>query len=105
MNHLESLYIIQFKRNINVDIEKVIAHEIIHVYQYTSSFFINAYVKEPITRLEENSNFFKQYNKVFYTDLNAPLKVGLYNVQYLLGVDYYDLLQEKEADYYSSNHF
>ena len=96
---------IQFKRNINIDIEAVIAHEIIHVYQYTSAFFINAYVKEPIKRLEEKSDFFKKYNKVFYTDLNAPLHQGLYNVQYLLGVDYYDILQEKEADYYSLNHF
>ncbi|WP_423997692.1 hypothetical protein [Maribacter sp. IgM3_T14_3] len=96
---------IQFKRNINIDIEAVIAHEIIHVYQYTSAFFINAYLKEPIKRLEENSNFFKQYNKVFYTDLNAPLNGGLYNIQTLFRVNYYDLLQEKEADYYSSNHF
>lgn len=96
---------IQFKRNINIDIEAVLAHEIIHVYQYTSAFFINAYAKEPIKRLEENSDFFKKYNKVFYTDLNAPLELGLYNVQYLLGADYYDILQEKEADYYSSNHF
>jgi len=96
---------IQFKRNINIDIEAVIAHEIIHVYQYTSAFFINAYVIDPIKRLEEKSNLFKQYNKVFYTDLNAPLFNSLYAIQPLFGVDYYDILQEKEADYYSSNHF
>jgi hypothetical protein len=96
---------IQYERDIDIDLEGVLAHELIHVYQYTGTFFINSYLQGSVKNLEKNSDFYKKYSKIFYTDLSTPLNQLLYQIQPLFGVEYHDILQEKEADYYSFNNF
>jgi hypothetical protein len=91
----------QYERDIDIDLEGVLAHELIHVYQYTGTFFINSYLQGSVKNLEKNSDFYKKYSKIFYTDLSTPLNQLLYQIQPLFGVEYHDILQEKEADYYS----
>lgn len=96
---------IQFDPSFGINIEETIAHEIIHVYQYTGYFPVNAILKKPITRLDQKSNFFKSYHKIFMTDFNIILHSGITKVQDIFGVEYENRFVEREARYYSERTF
>jgi hypothetical protein len=81
---------------------KVIAHEIIHVYQYNDFSNINPVFNQPKQLFLNNDNkVVKFYKKWFYSDFNGLLKVALYELENQNRGDYYDNNFEKEADYYS----
>lgn len=81
---------------------KVIAHEIIHVYQYNDFSNINPIFNQPKQLFLNNDNkVVKFYRKWFYSDFNGLLKVALYVLENQNRRDYFDNNFEKEADYYS----
>lgn len=89
----------------NFSIEEVLAHEIIHVYQYNDFFASNAFMNKPITNWNQNSSIIRAFHKVFKTDYNYLLFNGLYNMEILLGGEYENLFFEREARYYSPRKF
>ena len=84
----------------NEDLSGIIAHEIIHSFQYEQNFSLNAYLDKPISKLEKRNNSFNTYNKIFYTDFNHLFDLGLQGIEWLLHLDYNDRFYEKEAFYY-----
>ena len=78
--------------------ESVLAHELIHVYQYESFSGINTFLNKPKKKLKINSNWFKIYDNIFYTDFNDLYLSGfkvLYN-------SYESDFFEKEAYWYQN---
>ena len=74
----------------------VLPHEIIHVYQYESFSGLNSYLNKPITKLTKNK-WFRTYNKIFYTDFNYLTFRGLYN----LNTNHDSNFFENEARFYT----
>lgn len=74
----------------------VLPHEIIHVYQYESFSGLNSYLNKPITKLTKNK-WFRTYNKIFYTDFNYLTFRGLYNLNTNHGSNFF----ENEARFYT----
>lgn len=93
---------IQFECNILNDIDGILAHEIIHVYQYNDLFAINTFLNKPLAKWNQNSTFLKAYHKIFYTDFNAFALGAITGTQLLFGVEYQNLIEEREAFYYSN---
>ncbi|MDC0176590.1 hypothetical protein OAJ14_00325 [Polaribacter sp.] len=98
-----SLNNINLLNNLSQKIErKVIAHKIIHVYQYNDFSNINPVFNKPKKLFLNNDNKVVQfYRKWFYSDFNGLLKVALNELENQNRQDYYDNYFEKEADYYS----
>ncbi|MGF1560044.1 MAG: hypothetical protein ACFCUL_13220 [Flavobacteriaceae bacterium] len=84
---------------------EIIAHELVHVYQYNDFFAANAYLNGPMAVWDQKSPLLRTYHKVFKTDFNWLLKSGLYGLESTLGVGYEDLFFEREAFYYSRQRF
>jgi hypothetical protein len=81
---------------------KVLAHEIIHIYQYNDFSNINPAFNKPKKLFLNNQNkMVKFYKKWFYTDFNGFLLTELYRLEQQNTKSYYDHYFEKEADYYS----
>lgn len=98
-----SLNNINLLNNLSQEIErKVIAHEIIHIYQYNDFSNINPVFNKPKQLFLNNDNkVVRFYTKWFYSDFNGLLKAALYELENQNRQDYYNNYFEKEADYYS----
>ena len=98
-----SLNNINLLNNLSQEIErKVIAHEIIHVYQYNDFSNINPVFNKPKQLFLNNDNKVVQfYRKWFYSDFNGFLYNSLYVLENQNRQDYFDNYFEKEANYYS----
>ncbi len=73
----------------------VIGHEIIHTYQYESTFALNMFLNKPLKKLNK-IKVVNWYQKYFYTEYNAVL-FRFYNTKNR------NNFIEKEADFYSIN--
>lgn len=81
---------------------KVLAHEIIHIYQYNDFSNINPVFSKPKKLYLNNENtLVKFYRKWFYSDFNGLLLNELYGFENQNIKKYNDNYFEKEADYYS----
>ena len=83
-------------------LNQIIAHEIIHTYQYEGLIGTNAFYNKIQGNIEVNNQFIKKYNSVFYTDLN---QVPLYLIHEYdaLYVPYEKRKVEKEAYYFDGS--
>jgi hypothetical protein len=79
----------------------IIAHEIVHSYQYEDFNFVNTFINKPKLDLLNKSKFGKKLNKYFYFDLQAPIFGGLYLLEDG-GNRYYDNFFEYEAAIFSN---
>lgn len=79
----------------------IIAHEIIHSYQYEDFNFINSFIYKPRFELLNKSKFGQRLNKYLYFDLQAPIFGGLYLLENG-GKNYYDNFFEYEAGFFSN---
>ncbi|WP_395077074.1 hypothetical protein [Flavobacterium sp.] len=60
----------------------IINHELIHVYQFYDFNPINTYLQKIDSKLEQNSSFFKFYNKYFYNDMLSTItQTSLYYIK------------------------
>lgn len=97
---------IQFDPGFNlISLEELIAHELIHVYQYNDYFAANALLKKSVSKLNQKSSLSKSFHKIFTVDMNYPLLIGIYNLQNISGVQYENIFYEREARYYSASKF
>ena len=80
-------------------LNQIIAHEIIHVYQYEGLIGSNAFYDKIQRKLEVNYQFIKKYNSIFYTDLNQ-LPLQLMHKYDALFVPYEERKVEREAYYF-----
>lgn len=81
---------------------EVIAHEIIHAYQYEGLIGVNSFVDKP-SSMWDQSKFWKTYDSIFYTDFNGPLHNLLYALDKGFNKPHGDRLHEREAIYFSSH--
>lgn len=79
----------------------IIAHEIIHSYQYEDFNFVNTFINKPKLKLLNQSEFGKKLNHYFYFDIQAPIFGGLYLLENN-GSNYYDNFFEYEAGFFSN---
>ncbi|MEZ4795695.1 MAG: hypothetical protein R2785_00880 [Flavobacteriaceae bacterium] len=80
-----------------IDLNRVISHELIHIYQYESFSGFNAFFDKPLNNWFNNTKWFSTYKKLFYTDINYLIFQGIYFVN----KDYNTNLFEKEARFYT----
>ncbi|WP_141402390.1 hypothetical protein [Sediminicola luteus] len=80
----------------------IIAHEIIHTYQYYDFNFVNAFIHKPISRLEGNSDFLKRLEPILYYDLQNPVFRVFYNLEGTDNVNFHDNFFEYEAGLWSN---
>lgn len=71
--------IIIYQKNSEFLKSSIIAHELIHNYQYESFSVLNTYINKSVLYLESKKNVFEKYNKLFYTDFNY-LSDGLFSL-------------------------
>lgn len=79
----------------------IIAHEIIHSYQYEDFNFINSFIYKPRFEFLNISKFGQKLNKHLYFDLQTPIFAGLYLLENG-GKNYYDNFFEYEAGLFSN---
>ncbi|MDT0644918.1 hypothetical protein RM553_18920 [Zunongwangia sp. F363] len=81
--------------------ENALPHEIIHVYQYEALSGFNNLIDKKVENLSKRSRFWKNYNHIFYTDLNYLVFSGSY---FLFNPNRREQLQnnlyEREAEYF-----
>lgn len=58
--------------------KEIVAHELIHTYQFESTNSLNTYLNKPFARWEQNK-FFAAYQKYFYTELGTEVKFFIYS--------------------------
>jgi len=81
---------------------KILAHEIIHVYQYEDYFSINLFAKKYRTKLNYKYPKIKGLQKWMYFDSHAWVLKGLYGIEKIGNNCYIDNFFEHEANFYSS---
>lgn len=80
----------------------LIAHEIIHSYQYYDFNFINTWTERPVLKGLSKTNINSKILDFFYLDLNGvPLRAA-YLIENTTGPSYYDNFFEYEAGYWSN---
>lgn len=84
-----------------IEIYKVISHEIIHIYQYYDYNFLNTYYNKPSYTLQDKSKIFAKLNRYLYFDLQGPILRGLYELESINQVRYDDNFFEYEARFFS----
>lgn len=77
----------------------LIAHELIHVYQYQGLIGINSMIDKPLF-FKDKTDFWKKYNSIFYTDWNALTHSFLYLMDKSVHSTHGERLHEREAAYY-----
>jgi len=86
-----------------LDKNNLIAHEIIHSYQYEDFNFVNTFINKPKLELLNKSKLGEKLNNFFYFDLQAPIFGGLYLLEKKRGWNnYYDNFFEYEAGFFSN---
>ncbi len=83
----------------------VLSHELIHVYQYYDFNAFNSIIHKPVSNIEFQSETLNKINKILYWDLQAPLLLGLYNLENIGREDYFDNFFENEAGFWSDRLF
>ncbi len=81
--------------------ETALSHEIIHMYQNESLMGINQYLNKPLKELSQNISYYRLYSKIFYTQYNALVMGGLYNLASLGKGGYSGNFFEQEAKYFT----
>jgi len=77
----------------------VLAHEIIHLYQYSDFNFVNPYISD-LTKKINTGNKFIDSN--VYWDFNSIVIGGLYQLENVNRSNYYDNFFEYEAAFFSN---
>lgn len=60
--------------------QEVLAHELIHVYQYENFSGVNLFFKKSIDKIRLNKKWIKAYQKIFHTDFNYLYFQGVYEL-------------------------
>ncbi|MEM8937878.1 MAG: hypothetical protein AAGC64_00865 [Bacteroidota bacterium] len=80
----------------------IIAHEIIHSYQYYDFNFVNTWLEKPKRQLFDSSSTWNKLNDFLYFDLNGiPLRAA-YLIEESSASTYFDNFFEFEAGYWSN---
>ena len=93
-----NLFVIKEER---LNDHKLIAHEIIHIYQYYDYNFVNTFFNKQKDAWIENSNLYKKLDKLLYFDWQAPVYGGLYLLENRKGAFTNSNFFEYEAGFYS----
>lgn len=89
-----------YKRNLDFFLLKeIIAHEIIHVYQYEGLSGFNSYLNNFTQKLNIKNNTINNYHKIFYTDFNYLILRGLYNINPKFDTNIFEI----EARFFADN--
>ncbi len=91
---------IVYKPNV-ADNNKLLSHEIIHIYQLNDINGINVYFDRPRAFFSSKSKLFKDINDWVYFDFNSIVQGYLHSLEDINRVNYYDNYFEHEAGYYS----
>lgn len=83
------------------DRSAVIGHELIHTYQNEDFMAFNSFFSGKVRKMEENNSFWKEFNTIFYPDLNALFFVSSYYTSTIFTNTHERRFYEKEAYYYS----
>ena len=98
--HVQINSIVYFEGLSEDELYQILAHEMIHIYQYEGLFGLNAYFDNQMESLGRKSKFIKGYNTIFYTDFNQiPLQLN-HEYNSLFDVPYSKRFVEKEAIYF-----
>ena len=92
--------IIVISKFTTLNVKDILAHEIIHVYQYESFSGFNTYLNKSLSRLNTNKKWAKIYHKIFYTDFNFLSFQSLYSLYKTHDSNFY----ENEARYYTKHY-
>lgn len=77
----------------------VLAHEIIHLYQYHDYNFVNPYFSKLTTKINTGNKFI---DSNIYWDFNSIVIGGLYQLENINRSNYYDNFFEYEAAFFSN---
>jgi len=86
-------------RESEVNNYSVLAHEIIHLYQYHDFNFVNPYFNKLTTKINTSNKFF---DSNIYWDFNSIVIGGLYQFENINRSNYYDNFFEYEAAFFSN---
>ncbi|MGF1554623.1 hypothetical protein [Paucihalobacter sp.] len=78
---------------------QIVAHEIIHVYQYESLSGVNTFLDKPTKKFNSNYKWLNSYHKIFYTDFNFLLDGTLA----VINPNFETNFLEREARYFVNN--
>lgn len=81
----------------------VIAHEFIHIYQYHDYNFVNPYFNDLVNKYDTNEGILKPRSSILYWDFNLIVLAGLYQIENINQLNYYDNFFEYEAEFYSAD--
>lgn len=79
--------------------EEIIAHELIHTYQYEGLSGFNAFLEPSTQKLNSKYPIVKTYHDYFYTDWNALISGMSYGTDILIN-GYNNSFYESEANFY-----
>lgn len=77
----------------------VLAHEIIHLYQYNDFNFVNPYFSDLTNKINTGNKFI---DSNVYWDFNSIVIAGLYQLENVNRSNYYDNFFEYEAGFFSN---
>lgn len=86
-------------RESKVNNYSVLAHEIIHLYQYHDYNFVNPYFSKLTTKINTGNKFI---DSNIYWDFNSIVIGGLYQLENINRSNYYDNFFEYEAAFFSN---
>src|SRR5690606_10537901 len=81
------------------------AHEIVHLYQLESFSGVNMFINKPLKKLEEQHDFLRTYNRIFYTELNILVSGAIYGLERELTTGYYQISFERESAYFADRQY
>ena len=81
--------------------EEIIAHELIHTYQYEGLSGFNAFLEPSTQKFNSKYPIVKTYHDYFYTDWNALISGMSYNTDILIN-GYNSSFFENEANFYDN---
>ncbi len=91
-----------YAQNPKSSFSKIMAHEIIHMYQSDDFFFVNSFYHKPLKRVFENKETLRKIDSYIYYDFHLiPLR-ATYLIETNRNIYYYDNYLEREAGYYSN---
>jgi hypothetical protein len=85
--------------------DEVLAHEIIHVFQFDDYLSLNVYFNRTKLKWQQKSNFIDKSSKWIYMDLPSSILLrSSYLIENINQDCYFDNYFEHEANYYSNKH-
>ncbi|MEG0915625.1 MAG: hypothetical protein RSF68_01280 [Myroides sp.] len=86
----------------NISVNKIISHEIIHMYQADDFFFVNSFYHKPLKNIFETTKVLNKIDSYIYYDFHLiPLR-ATYLIEDKFSKKYYDNFLEHEAGFYSN---